>query len=186
MPSGFDGAQCVAHCGPPGKKWRSSLDTVPGPLLVRLRAGSTRSGRARPRSKAGWGRRKLCLASSDCSLPHMGSHGQRDRLGANRSSLRCFAANKSISHRVTESCGRPRHNARPGRWTRCRGCSCNRFCLGRLPSAPLRSRRPAHENGRFTEAREEIQRAMTMTHNLREQELLTKRLKQMDKADSAI
>jgi hypothetical protein len=27
---------------------------------------------------------------------------------------------------------------------------------------------------------------MTMTHNLREQELLTKRLKQMDKADSAI
>jgi RNA polymerase sigma-70 factor (ECF subfamily) len=36
--------------------------------------------------------------------------------------------------------------------------------------------------GRFTEAREEIQRAITMTQNLREQELLTERLKQMEKA----
>jgi len=36
--------------------------------------------------------------------------------------------------------------------------------------------------GRFTEAREEIQRAITMTENLREQELLTERLKQIDKA----
>ena len=36
--------------------------------------------------------------------------------------------------------------------------------------------------GRFTEARDEIQRAMTMTHNLREQELLTERLKQIEKA----
>ncbi|MGI8546789.1 MAG: RNA polymerase sigma factor, partial [Gemmatimonadaceae bacterium] len=36
--------------------------------------------------------------------------------------------------------------------------------------------------GRFTEAREEIQRAMTMTQNLREQELLTERLKQIEKA----
>ena len=33
--------------------------------------------------------------------------------------------------------------------------------------------------GRFTEAREEIQRAVSMTKNLREQELLTERLKQM-------
>jgi RNA polymerase sigma-70 factor, ECF subfamily len=33
--------------------------------------------------------------------------------------------------------------------------------------------------GRFTEAREEIQRAIAMTQNLREQELLTERLKQM-------
>jgi RNA polymerase sigma factor (sigma-70 family) len=36
--------------------------------------------------------------------------------------------------------------------------------------------------GRFTEAREEIQRAITMTQNLREQELLTKRLKQVEEA----
>lgn len=36
--------------------------------------------------------------------------------------------------------------------------------------------------GRFTEAREEIQRAITMTQNLQEQELLTGRLKQIDKA----
>ncbi|MFY9939366.1 MAG: DUF6596 domain-containing protein, partial [Silvibacterium sp.] len=36
--------------------------------------------------------------------------------------------------------------------------------------------------GRFTEAREEIQRAITMTQNLREQELLTERLKQIEKA----
>ena len=36
--------------------------------------------------------------------------------------------------------------------------------------------------GRFTEAREEIQRAITMTHNLREQELLTERLKQIEKS----
>jgi RNA polymerase sigma-70 factor, ECF subfamily len=35
---------------------------------------------------------------------------------------------------------------------------------------------------RFTEAREEIQRAITMTQNLREQELLTERLKQIEKA----
>ncbi|WP_058187237.1 RNA polymerase sigma factor [Terracidiphilus gabretensis] len=34
--------------------------------------------------------------------------------------------------------------------------------------------------GRFAEAREEIQRAITMTQNLREQELLANRLKQMD------
>jgi predicted RNA polymerase sigma factor len=34
--------------------------------------------------------------------------------------------------------------------------------------------------GRFTEAREEIQRAITMTQNLREQELLTERLKQIE------
>ena len=38
--------------------------------------------------------------------------------------------------------------------------------------------------GRFTEAREEIQRAITMTQNLREQELLTERLKQIEKASS--
>jgi predicted RNA polymerase sigma factor len=37
---------------------------------------------------------------------------------------------------------------------------------------------------RFTEAREEIQRAIAMTQNLREQELLTERLKQIEKADS--
>ena len=37
--------------------------------------------------------------------------------------------------------------------------------------------------GRFTEAREEIQRAIAMTQNLREQELLTERLKQIEKAD---
>ena len=36
--------------------------------------------------------------------------------------------------------------------------------------------------GRFSEAREEIQRAIAMTKNLREQELLRERLKQMDKA----
>ena len=35
---------------------------------------------------------------------------------------------------------------------------------------------------RFTEAREEIQSAITMTQNLREQELLTERLKQIEKA----
>jgi RNA polymerase sigma-70 factor, ECF subfamily len=35
--------------------------------------------------------------------------------------------------------------------------------------------------GRFTEVREEIQRAITMTQNLREQELLTERLKQIEK-----
>ena len=36
--------------------------------------------------------------------------------------------------------------------------------------------------GNFPEAREEIQRAIAMTQNLREQELLTQRLKQMQKA----
>jgi RNA polymerase sigma-70 factor (ECF subfamily) len=36
--------------------------------------------------------------------------------------------------------------------------------------------------GRFPEAREEIQRAIALTQNLREQELLTERLKQMEKA----
>jgi predicted RNA polymerase sigma factor len=36
--------------------------------------------------------------------------------------------------------------------------------------------------GNLPEAREEIQRAIAMTQNLREQELLTKRLKQMEKA----
>ena len=36
--------------------------------------------------------------------------------------------------------------------------------------------------GRFSEAREEIERAIAMTHNLREQELLRGMLKQMDKA----
>jgi RNA polymerase sigma factor (sigma-70 family) len=36
--------------------------------------------------------------------------------------------------------------------------------------------------GRFTEAREEIQRAIAMTKNIREQELLTKRLRQIGKA----
>jgi RNA polymerase sigma-70 factor (ECF subfamily) len=36
--------------------------------------------------------------------------------------------------------------------------------------------------GRFMEAREEIRRAITMTENLREQELLTERLKQIEKA----
>jgi RNA polymerase sigma factor (sigma-70 family) len=35
--------------------------------------------------------------------------------------------------------------------------------------------------GRFTEAREETQRAITMTQNLREQELLTERLKRIEK-----
>lgn len=37
--------------------------------------------------------------------------------------------------------------------------------------------------GRFTEAREEIQRAIALTQNLREQELLMERLKQIEKAD---
>jgi predicted RNA polymerase sigma factor len=36
--------------------------------------------------------------------------------------------------------------------------------------------------GNFPEAREEIQRAIAMTQNLREQEFLTERLKQMEKA----
>jgi predicted RNA polymerase sigma factor len=36
--------------------------------------------------------------------------------------------------------------------------------------------------GRFTEARAEIQRAISMTKNLRERELLEKRLKQLEKA----
>src|SRR6476659_9789865 len=39
--------------------------------------------------------------------------------------------------------------------------------------------------GNFPEAREEIQRAIAMTQNLREQELLTERLKQMEKAASS-
>jgi RNA polymerase sigma-70 factor, ECF subfamily len=39
--------------------------------------------------------------------------------------------------------------------------------------------------GRFTEASEEIQRAITLTKNLREQELLTERLKQIEKAASS-
>jgi predicted RNA polymerase sigma factor len=37
--------------------------------------------------------------------------------------------------------------------------------------------------GNFPEAREEIQRAIAMTKNLREQELLTEKLKQIEKAD---
>jgi predicted RNA polymerase sigma factor len=36
--------------------------------------------------------------------------------------------------------------------------------------------------GRFSEAREEIQRAIAMTKNVREQELLTERLKKLKKA----
>jgi predicted RNA polymerase sigma factor len=36
--------------------------------------------------------------------------------------------------------------------------------------------------GNFPESREEIQRAIAMTQNLREQELLTERLKQMETA----
>jgi len=36
--------------------------------------------------------------------------------------------------------------------------------------------------GKFAEAREEIQRAIEMTKNLREQELLTEKLKQIEKA----
>jgi predicted RNA polymerase sigma factor len=36
--------------------------------------------------------------------------------------------------------------------------------------------------GRFAEAREEIQRAITLTENLRERELLTERLKQIETA----
>jgi RNA polymerase sigma-70 factor (ECF subfamily) len=36
--------------------------------------------------------------------------------------------------------------------------------------------------GRFTEARQEIERAIAMTKNLREQELLANRLKQIEKA----
>jgi len=36
--------------------------------------------------------------------------------------------------------------------------------------------------GRFAEAREEIQRAITMTKNRREQELLTERLKKIEQA----
>jgi len=37
--------------------------------------------------------------------------------------------------------------------------------------------------GNFTEAHHEIQRAITMTKNLREQELLAEKLKQIEKAD---
>ena len=40
--------------------------------------------------------------------------------------------------------------------------------------------------GNFAEAREEIRRAIAMTQNLREQELLTERLKQMEKAAPSI
>jgi predicted RNA polymerase sigma factor len=40
--------------------------------------------------------------------------------------------------------------------------------------------------GNFPEAREAIERAISMTQNLREQELLTKRLKQMEKANPAV
>jgi predicted RNA polymerase sigma factor len=40
--------------------------------------------------------------------------------------------------------------------------------------------------GRFREAREEIQHAIDMTQNLREQELLTERLKQIEKAASSV
>ena len=36
--------------------------------------------------------------------------------------------------------------------------------------------------GRFSEAREEIERAIAMTQNLRERELLAERLKQIKKA----
>ena len=37
--------------------------------------------------------------------------------------------------------------------------------------------------GRFTEAREEIQRAIAMTQNVREQQLLIERLRKIEKAD---
>ena len=40
--------------------------------------------------------------------------------------------------------------------------------------------------GRLSEAREEIQRAIAMTKNLREQELLANRLKQLEKAASSV
>ena len=40
--------------------------------------------------------------------------------------------------------------------------------------------------GKFREAREEIQHAIDMTQNLREQELLTERLKQIEKAASSV
>jgi len=40
--------------------------------------------------------------------------------------------------------------------------------------------------GRFPEAREEIGRAIHMTQNRREQELLTERLKQIEKAAHSI
>ena len=36
--------------------------------------------------------------------------------------------------------------------------------------------------GRFTEAREEIRRAIALTRNVREQELLAEKLKQIEKA----
>jgi predicted RNA polymerase sigma factor len=40
--------------------------------------------------------------------------------------------------------------------------------------------------GRLSEARDEIQRAIAMTKNLRERELLANRLKQWEKADPSV
>ena len=69
------------------------------------------------------GAKQLCFAGSDCCLSHAGSHSRRDRLGADRPSLRRSDADQPVSHRGTESCGRRWHGARPCRWTRCTRCN---------------------------------------------------------------
>ncbi len=59
--------------------------------------------------KLGGGAGNYALAGRDCCLSHASSQSRRDRLGANRSSLRRSAADQPVAHCGAESCGRSGH-----------------------------------------------------------------------------
>src|ERR1700678_324097 len=183
-----DGIPSLSHRRPPRTARRSRVTAGSGSLVVGRRPDSARNGRARPRPKTWRRRRQLCLAGRAPPLSHARPHRRSDRLEPDRAALRRADANPPFAHRGPESRRRRWHGPRPGRRTRStrrhrktRRRLRHRLGLSRLPPPPHVRGDLLLKLGRFTGARKEIERALTLTQKLRERELLAERLKQIEK-----
>jgi RNA polymerase sigma-70 factor, ECF subfamily len=127
----------------------------------------------------------ICFAGSDCGVSHAGQHSRTDRLGADRSSLQRSGANQpspiaalnravAVGMAQGPSAGLDALDAA--------ATLAGDSALAGYHLLPTVRGDLLMKMGRFTEAREEIQRAIAMTRNLRKQELLADRLKQIEKA----
>ena len=119
------------------------------------------------------------------------SHGRtRADWPRDRSSLRRSAADRSVSHRGAQS----RSSLSALFQAPTAGLDALDDIATLSADSALAGYRLLHsvrgdllmKMGRFREAREEVQHAIDMTQNLREQELLTERLKQIEKAASPV
>ncbi len=175
--AGTDGVAGIAQRSAPGQERRGRLIAGSGPLLVGPRADSARNDRARTSAKTRRWRQTLRVAGGDCRMSHARARTAAETdwerivllydalLQINPSPI--VALNRAVAVGMAQG---------PAAGLDALDALAAESALANYHLLPSVRGDLLVKLGRYAEAREELQRAIAMTDNVREQELLSRKL----------